>query len=514
VALLDRDQEHLVLRIAYDGPPFCGKTASVRALAGSLGRESFSAGEAHGRTLYFDWLDHLGGRFEGYAIRSQVVSVPGQRTLAARRQFLIDSADAVVFVVDTSSGGYQASLTALAALQAQLADRSPPVGIVVQANKRDLPGAVSLSTLRHDLGDPAVLALRESIATQGEGIRETFVFAIRLALDRVREMMMQGALPCGRPEVENGHDLLRHLRQAVPAEAGALDSPSARPTSPAAEALAEVLWEEAASPLGRLARGSAPTTSGLTPITYRGVTPGAPRLPDATIPSGMVWPPVEGRIILHEVNALQLRPTRLPSGAWQARAPGRWRVSSELEALYFDFEEAHDHLVEWARQHAALGHAVSKSRCIALAEAAPGAWRLWQIVREERSLRHLAEEALQDPDPSFAAARLLSGALLFVEALKSLPTAATGWNGDPGQLGGAGHRVYFIGDMLFARSPSPASPELGRAAFRHLLPSLLPSQDSIARQDLRIVTDELRRAGDRCWVTDLGEGLAALLTRE
>src|SRR5262245_57021158 len=91
----------VVVRVVYDGPALAGKTTSVRALARSLGRPVFSGEEAEGRTLHLDWMDYVGGRFEGYSIRCQVVAVPGQPALSSRRVKLLESADAVVFVADS-----------------------------------------------------------------------------------------------------------------------------------------------------------------------------------------------------------------------------------------------------------------------------------------------------------------------------------------------------------------------------------------------------------------------------
>jgi hypothetical protein len=77
-----------------------GKTTSLRALAGSLGQTLKSPAEEYGRTLYSDWLDYTAGRFEGYKIRCQIVSVPGQPELSQRRWRLVKDADAIVYVGD------------------------------------------------------------------------------------------------------------------------------------------------------------------------------------------------------------------------------------------------------------------------------------------------------------------------------------------------------------------------------------------------------------------------------
>src|SRR5262245_10750807 len=115
----DVDPDHVVISVVYDGPPRAGKTTSVRALAGSFGREVFTPEERNGRTVHFDWLEHIGGRFEGAPIHCQVVSVPGQKRWTRRRGHFLDRADGVVFVGDTTADGWPETVARLPALRAE-----------------------------------------------------------------------------------------------------------------------------------------------------------------------------------------------------------------------------------------------------------------------------------------------------------------------------------------------------------------------------------------------------------
>src|SRR5262245_13239688 len=98
MAIFDPERGCIVVRIVYDGAALAGKTTSLRALAESLGRPMFSGEEAEGRTLFLDWVDFVGGRFEGRPIRCQMVAVPGQPALASRRRRLLADVDTVVVV--------------------------------------------------------------------------------------------------------------------------------------------------------------------------------------------------------------------------------------------------------------------------------------------------------------------------------------------------------------------------------------------------------------------------------
>jgi len=197
--MTDVDQpDAVVISVVYDGPPRAGKTTSVRALARSFGREVFTPEERDGRTVHFDWLEHIGGRFEGAPIHCQVVSVPGQRRWRRRRAHFLERADVVIFVGDTTPDGWPDTVARLAELRREPDARSgAPVGLVFQANKRDCSDAVSLDELVARAGD-ARTAVIESAAADGTGVREAFVFAVRLALDRVREQHHGGRAVRGR----------------------------------------------------------------------------------------------------------------------------------------------------------------------------------------------------------------------------------------------------------------------------------------------------------------------------
>ena len=352
MAVLDPERNAIVIRIVYDGPPHAGKTTSVRSLARSLMRSVETPLESAGRTVYFDWMEYTGGLFEGHRIRCQIVSVPGQPDLAARRRALLETADVVVFVADTSTATAVArSVAHIRQMVAIVRDLGElPVGVIVQANKRDVPGAISRAELCAALGnDFAHTAVTESVAETGSGIRETFVFAVRVALDRIRELIARGALPHGRPAVDTAEQLLAVLEDA-----------RITPTEVAGDIAAAVHALVAA--------------------------PGPPRLPDARVPSGAIWPPVEGRIMLHEATSPGLVLHR--AGAdWLAGIGTDWHVHSAAAAAFTQFDDGRQALLTWARLHASYAPLISPARCVVLAEDGPTTWRLWQIVKLVPSLR-------------------------------------------------------------------------------------------------------------------------------
>ncbi len=123
-------------------------------------------------------------------------------------------------------------------------------------------------------------------------------------------------------------------------------------------------------------------------VPTRNTGEAAPRLPNATVPKGMVWPPIAGRDLLREI-APQVGgsvPFKLARGAWATTLAGRWRL---LSSYWFEnLADAQAELLAWAKLHtdAAASHALSPGRCLAL-NPEQGGGRLWQIVPVHQSLR-------------------------------------------------------------------------------------------------------------------------------
>ncbi len=375
MALLDPERRCIVIRVVYDGPALAGKTTNLKVLARSLGSEIFSGEEADGRTLFFDWVDYVGGSFDGMPIRCQIVGVPGQQVLMRRRRLLLETADTVVFVADSRPEQLAENKRAFGLLREVMAPMTPKVGIVAQANKRDIENPIALETLRDALDGGPALAITEAVAERGEGVRETFVFAVRLALDRVREQWKDQTLPKVEPKIEDGQQLYAAMKQAEQEEA------------PIATALG----------LHDMERRTPLPNSEDQAKTEQKVRNGAPPLPEASVPPGSVWPPVEGRVVIHEASRTKPICDRHRNGDWLAISQD-WLFRSPFEGLFFDRDKGRAALVDWARWHAAAGGRLSTPRAVVLVPEAHNAWRLWQIVRRVRALDKTCQAFLTQPD--------------------------------------------------------------------------------------------------------------------
>jgi signal recognition particle receptor subunit beta len=484
VAVLDTSANEIVIRVVYDGPPRAGKTTSLRALAGSLATSAITPQEDHeGRTLWFDWMEYTGGRYEGCRIKCQIVSVPGQPALAARRRMLLDGADVIVCVADSAPAEWDRSATHLANVCREVSVGDPAPGVILQANKRDVSGAVSIEEVRERLErERLTVGVVESVAADGTGIREAFVYAVRLALDRVRELMNRHALP-EAGELETSDRLLARMRrredEAAAVTAAATVPPSGtrasaakavvqpppvvvienREDSVAAVLLREVLAQEHAASRGSgngYGHGNGHGYGHVQVPHGAGVV--APRPPDTSVPSGAIWPPVEGRAIMYEVAQSPLTPKQLASGDWVAGLGSGWRVVSSREAVFASLDQGRAALIQWARLHAASLPVISPRRCIVLADAGDGSWRLWQIVHAEDSLRDNVAAALREPTPELVLYKLCQVAQLLLEADRKLAETPCSLQCSIDSVGVADHAAVYIGlmpEVGTAREPDP-----------------------------------------------------------
>jgi hypothetical protein len=224
----------------------------------------------------------------------------------------------------------------------------------------------------------------------------------------------------------------------------------------------------------------------------------------------MIWPPVDGRALLHEVASLQIRPARTGRADWCGSGSG-YRFHSCGPALFDDAPRARNDLIEWARQHAANSALLSAGRAVILADAGRGRFRLWQIVRADDSLRERLAIAVGLPEPKQVANEVASIAMrlalareAFAQASVDLP--CTLWTVSANSPA----RPTFVGLMPYRANLR--EPELTGSALldRELSPHLRLMRS--CRSDYGAVEAELNslaaRAGEKTparWLAQIAE---------
>jgi signal recognition particle receptor subunit beta len=190
VAQVDFNERQLTLKLVYYGPPLSGKTTNLRALhtrVDALNRGRLMTLDTRDdRTLFFDLLP-LFFRAGAVSIRLKVYTVPGQPMHEWTRRIVLQRADGVVFVADSTPGAAPGNREAWDGLVRHLgALRLDHVPVVVQYNKRDLPDRCDLATADR-FGDHHRTAgeLVEAQAVSGVGVIETFFTLLERTWDVV-----------------------------------------------------------------------------------------------------------------------------------------------------------------------------------------------------------------------------------------------------------------------------------------------------------------------------------------
>jgi signal recognition particle receptor subunit beta len=184
-----RDKE-IAFKIVYYGPGLSGKTTNLKYIHTTLDKgrkgEMIVLDTEQERTLFFDFFPLELGQIEGYSVRFNMYTVPGQVYYEASRRLILEGADGVVFVADSHEGRLDENLESFVMLKSSLADfgvdwkRFP---LVLQYNKRDLPQPLPLGTLEVNLGLNGI-PIFEAVATEGRGVMDTIRMASRQVVEK------------------------------------------------------------------------------------------------------------------------------------------------------------------------------------------------------------------------------------------------------------------------------------------------------------------------------------------
>jgi signal transduction histidine kinase/signal recognition particle receptor subunit beta len=177
-------------KLVYYGCGMGGKTTSLQAVHEIMCPRNevqlVSIKTEEDATLLFDFLPIDLGEVEGFKVRIQGFTVPGQPKYRRMRKYVLSGADAVVFVVDSETSRLEENLQSLESLKENLALNGldpESIPIVLQYNKRDLEDVLSESDLDRHFKFREELQSFPSVATEGRGVFETFVHATGLLVD-------------------------------------------------------------------------------------------------------------------------------------------------------------------------------------------------------------------------------------------------------------------------------------------------------------------------------------------
>jgi len=171
-------------KLVYYGVGMGGKTTSLQAVHGIMCPRNevqlVSINTEEDATLLFDFLPINLGLVEGFKIKIQGFTVPGQPKYRLMRKYVLSGADAVVFVVDSDRSRLEENKAAWNGLMDNLrlnGIQPEKIPLILQYNKRDLDDILSEQELDDVFLTREGMASFPSVATDGQGVFEAFVHA-------------------------------------------------------------------------------------------------------------------------------------------------------------------------------------------------------------------------------------------------------------------------------------------------------------------------------------------------
>jgi signal recognition particle receptor subunit beta len=180
MVLFNHATREMTAKIVYYGPGLCGKTTNLMVIFDKLDPKSkgkmLSLATKTDRTLFFDLLPVEIGKVGPFNLKIQLYTVPGQVFYNETRKLVLKGADSVVFVADSQPAMVEANRESFANLLENLEENQidpNDTPIVIQFNKRDLPGVLPVEKLQEALGLDGY-PYTEAAAIKGDGVMETF----------------------------------------------------------------------------------------------------------------------------------------------------------------------------------------------------------------------------------------------------------------------------------------------------------------------------------------------------
>ena len=182
--------KEIIFKLVYYGPGMSGKTTNLhflhRTLHEHLRGKMVVLDTDEERTLFFDFLPLDLGTVQGFKVRINLYTVPGQIYYEASRRLIVDGTDGIIFVVDSQANRLDHNLISFEMMLDNLKSYDVDLAtfpLVLQYNKRDCDPLLPVGIIEKEMGFEGLPAV-EAIATKGTGVMETSRIASRLIVER------------------------------------------------------------------------------------------------------------------------------------------------------------------------------------------------------------------------------------------------------------------------------------------------------------------------------------------
>ena len=199
MAIVNLKKRQIECKIVYYGPGRCGKTTNLeyihKAFKNQVKGDMVSINTDGDRTLFFDFLPFDIGVINGYDVKIQLYTVPGQVRYASTRKLVLRGADGIVFVADSLEVRREKNMLALKDLQQNLKEYNVSI-FKVQYNKRDLTDAnitlMPLEKMQQDLNRQLKVPAFPGSALKGDGVGKTLNTCLKLVLKSIQSELNIG----------------------------------------------------------------------------------------------------------------------------------------------------------------------------------------------------------------------------------------------------------------------------------------------------------------------------------
>jgi signal recognition particle receptor subunit beta len=242
MVLFNHATREMTAKIVYYGPGLCGKTTNLLVIFDKLDPKSkgkmLSLATKTDRTLFFDLLPVDIGKVGNFNLKIQLYTVPGQVFYNETRKLVLKGADSVVFVADSQPTMLESNRESFANLIDNLQENQldpNDIPIVIQYNKRDIPGVMPVEEMQEKLNFEGY-PYAEAAAIKGTGVMETFKL-----VSKITAKHLITRLKGGKPEAKDQKKKITAAREATP-------SPKIAAAPPLPEPEPEPLFETPLNP--------------------------------------------------------------------------------------------------------------------------------------------------------------------------------------------------------------------------------------------------------------------------
>jgi signal recognition particle receptor subunit beta len=191
MALINYASREINCKLVFYGTGMGGKTTNLeyihKQLNPSIRGEMISLNTDNERTLFFDFLPLDLGSVQGFRTKFSLYTVPGQVEYNASRKLILNGADGVIFVADSSPKAMEDNLYSIKNMEENLAEYGltlDSIPWVLQYNKRDVPDALPLEEMERQLNKKGVPSF-EAVAVEGRGVFATLKAISKEVLNRL-----------------------------------------------------------------------------------------------------------------------------------------------------------------------------------------------------------------------------------------------------------------------------------------------------------------------------------------